>query len=106
MGDRAAWGDRPPLGPPPPDAVRLYIAWQAAREERVELEATLPPVTETVAGGVVMPVRDPRLVEAEQAESVAALEFYRHPWWFGAFSKSEAERVVEEAARRCAAEGG
>lgn len=100
MTDRAGWDDRPPLEPPPPSAVALYIRWQAVREHRIELERTLPPVAETVAGGVVMPVRDPRLVEAEQAESVAALEFYRHEWWFGAFSKSEAERVIKEAARR------
>lgn len=99
MGDRAAWGDRPPLDPPPEDAIRLYIRWQAAREHRAELKATLPPVGETMAGGIVVPVRDPRLVEAEAAESAAALAFYRHPWWFAAFSKSEAERAVEEAAR-------
>jgi hypothetical protein len=46
-----------------------------------------------------MPVRDPRLVVADAAESAAALAFYRHEWWFGAFSKSEAERVIAEAAR-------
>jgi len=99
MAEHAAWDDRPPLDPPPGDAVRLYIAWQAARDRRVELEATLPPVRETDAGGIIMPVRDPRLVEADAAESAAALAFHRHPWWYGAFSKSEAERVIEEAAR-------
>lgn len=90
---------RPLLEPPPPDAVRLYVAWQAARERRIELERTLPLAGKTAAGGIVMPVRDPRLVEADEAESAAALAFYRHPWWYGAFSKSEAERVVQEAAR-------
>ena len=100
MNDRAPWDDRPPLNPPPEDVIRLYITWQAARERRVELERTLPPVRETDAGGIVMPVRDPRLVEADVAESAAALAFYRHPWWFGAFSKSEAEWVIEEAARK------
>jgi hypothetical protein len=100
MNDRTPWDDRPPLDPPPGDAIRLYIRWQAARERRVELEATLLPVGETVAGGIVMPVRDPRLVKADAAESAAALAFYRHRWWFGAFSKSEAERVIEEAARK------
>jgi hypothetical protein len=99
VGDRTAWGNRPPLDPPPEDAVQLYITWQAAREQRVELEATLPPVGETDAGGIIMPVRDPRVVEADAAESAAALAFYRHWWWFGAFSKSEAERVIAEAAR-------
>jgi len=99
MAERAAWDDRPPLDPPPEDAIRLYITWQAARERRVELERTLPPAGETDAGGIVMPVRDPRLVEADAAESAAALAFYKHPWWYGAFSKSEAERVIEEAAR-------
>ena len=91
--------NRPPLDPPPEDAIRLYITWQAARERRVELERTLLPAGETDAGGIVMPVRDPRLVEADAAESAAALAFYKHPWWYGAFSRSEAERVIEEAAR-------
>jgi len=77
----------------------LYVAWQAAREHRVELERTLPPAGETDAGGIVMPIRDPRLVEADAAEFAAALAFYRHEWWYGAFSRSEAERVIEEAAR-------
>jgi len=27
------------------------------------------------------------------------LAFYSHEWWYGAFSRSEAERVIEEAAR-------
>lgn len=100
MAERAAWDDRPPLDPPPEDAIRLYVTWQAARERRVELERTLPPAGETDAGGIVMPVRDPQLVEADAAESAAALAFYRHPWWFGAFSKSEAEQVIEAAARK------
>jgi len=91
--------NRPPLDPPPEDAIRLYIAWQAARELRVELERTLPPAGETDAGGIVMPIRDPRLVKADAAESAAALAFYSHEWWYGAFSRSEAERVIEEAAR-------
>jgi len=99
MNDRAPWDDRPPLDPPPEDAVRLYITWQAARERRVELERTLPPAGETDAGGIIMPVRDPRLVKADAAESAAALAFYKHPWWCRAFSRSEAERVIEEAAR-------
>jgi len=90
---------RPPLEPPPPDAIRLYLAWQAAQERRIELERILPPVAETDTGGIIMPVRDPQLIEADQAESATALEFYRHPWWFGAFSKSEAERVIAEVAR-------
>jgi len=90
---------RPPLEPPPPDAIRLYITWQAARERRIELERTLPPTAETDTGGIIMPVRDPQLVEADEAESAAAREFYRHPWWFGAFSKSEAERVIAQAAQ-------
>lgn len=102
MGDRTVWGDRPPLDPPPEDAIQLYITWQAARERRVELEATLPPAGETDTGGIIMPLRDPRLAVADAAESAAALAFYRHPWWFGAFSKSEAERVIAEAARRLA----
>jgi hypothetical protein len=85
--------------PPPPDAVALYIRWQAARERRIELERTLPPAGQTAAGGVVMPVRDPRLIEADQAEHEAALEFYRHPWWYGAASRGAAERAIEKAAR-------
>lgn len=99
MGERAGWDNRPPLEPPPPGAVRLYVAWQAARERRIELERTLPPVGETAAGGIVMPIRDPRVLDAACAESAAALEFYRCDWWYRAFSKSEAERVIEEAAR-------
>lgn len=91
---------RPPLPPPPEDAVLLYVRWRAAREHLAELERTLPPVGETMAGGVAVPIHDPRVIEAAKAESAAAREFYRHPWWYDAFSKSEAERVIEEAARR------
>lgn len=90
----------PPQEPPPPDAIALYIRWQAAKERTAELKATLPPVGETVAGGVVIPIFDPRVIEAAGAESAAALAFYRHEWWFNAFSKSQAERVIEAATRR------
>lgn len=85
--------------PPPADAIALYIRWQAARERRIELERTLPPAGETTAGGIVMPIRDPRLLEADAAESTAALAFYRHPWWYGTSSRPHAERVIEAAAR-------
>lgn len=87
----------PPQEPPPPDAVALYVRWQAAKERTAELKTTLPPVGETVAGGVVIPIQDPRVVEAVAAESAAALAFYRHEWWFGSFSKSKAEAAVEMA---------
>lgn len=91
---------RPPLPPPPESAVALYVRWQATKERLAELERTLPPVGETAAGGVVVPIHDPRVVEAAQAESAAARAFYLHPWWYGAFSRSEAERVIAEAAQR------
>lgn len=95
---------RPPLPSPPKDAVALFVRWQAAKEHLAELERTLPPVGETAAGGIVVPIHDPRVVEAAQAESAAARAFYLHPWWYGAFSKSEAEKVIEEAARRTVGE--
>lgn len=78
----------------------LYVRWQAARERLAELERTLPPVGETAVGGVVIPIYDPRVIEAASAETAAALAFYWHKWWFDAFSKGEAERVIEEAAAR------
>lgn len=91
---------RAPLPPPPEDAVALYVRWQAAKERLAELERTLPPVGETAAGGIVIPIYDPRVIEAAGAETAAARAFYLHPWWYGAFSKSEAEKAIEEAARR------
>lgn len=91
---------RPPLPSPPESAVALYVRWQAARERLAELEQTLPPVGETAASGIVIPVYDPRVIEAAQAETAAARAFYLHPWWYGAFSKSEAEKAIEEAAAR------
>lgn len=78
----------------------LYVRWQAARERLAELERTLPPVGETAAGGVVIPVHDPRVIEAAGAETAAALAFYKHDWWFNAFSRVEAERAIAEAAAR------
>lgn len=78
----------------------LYVRWQAAKERLAELERTLPPVGETAVGGVVIPIYDPRVVEAAQAESAAARAFYLHEWWFNAFSKSQAQQVIEDAARR------
>lgn len=91
---------RPPLPPPPESAVALYVRWQAAKERLAELERTLPPVGKTAAGGIVVPIHDPRVIEAARVETEAARAFYLHPWWYRAFSKSEAERVIEEAARR------
>ncbi|NUQ98308.1 MAG: hypothetical protein HOY79_17750 [Streptomyces sp.] len=99
-GARKLSASTPPLPGPPEDAVALYVAWQAARERLEELRRTLPPAGESAAGGVVMPLRDEQVVEAEQAVVAAATAFYRHPWWYGAFSKSQAERVIEGAARR------
>lgn len=90
----------PPLPPPPKDAVALYVRWQAAKERLAELQRTLPPVGETAAGGVVIPIHDPRVIEAAGVETEAARAFYLHPWWYGAFSKSEAEQVIKVAARR------
>lgn len=95
----ADW-NRPPLPPPPEDAIALFVRWQAAKERLAELERTLPPVGETAVGGIVIPIYDPRVLEASRAEGAAALAFYKHEWWFNAFSKSEAERVIEEAVRR------
>ena len=91
---------RPPLPPPPESAVALYTRWQAAKECLAELERTLPPIGETSAGGVVVPIHDPQVIEAARAETEAARAFYLHPWWYGAFSKSEAEKAIEEAVRR------
>lgn len=85
--------------PPPPDAIALYIRWQAARERREELERTLPPAGETVVGGIVTPIRDPQLIEAGEAEVAEATAFYRHPWWYGTFNRSRADHVIEAAAR-------
>lgn len=85
--------------PPPPDAVALYIRWQAAKEHRQELERTLPPVGETVVGRIATPIQDPRVTDAAEAEVAAATAFYRHPWWYGTASRSEAARVIEAAAR-------
>lgn len=85
--------------PPPPDAVALYIRWQAAKELRQELERTLPPVGETIVGNIATPIRDPRVTDAAEAEVAAATAFYRHPWWFGTPSRSEAARAIEAAAR-------
>lgn len=80
----------------------LYVRWQAAEEHLAELKRMLPPAGESAAGGVVMPLLDERVVAAIEAASQASLAFHRHPWWYGAFSKSEAERVIGEAARRAA----
>lgn len=89
----------PLLPPPPEDAVALWVRWQAAEEHLAELKRTLLPAGESATGGVVMPLLDDRVVAAINAASQASIAFHRHPWWYGAFSKSEAERVIEEAAR-------
>lgn len=96
---KLSW-DPPLVEPPPEDAVRLYIRWRAAEEHLAELERTLPPAGESAAGGVVVPLLDERVVAAMRVASRASIEFHRHEWWFGAFSKSEAERVIAEAAAR------
>lgn len=96
---KLSW-EPPQVEPPPRDAVRLYIRWQAAEERLAELQRTLPPAGESAAGGVVMPLLDERVTAAMREASEASIAFHRHPWWFGAFSKSEAERVIGEAAAR------
>lgn len=92
----------PPILPPPEDAVALYVRWQAAEEHLAELKRTLPPADYSNVGGIVTPLRDQRLIEAGHAEIEASLAFHRHPWWFGAFNKVQAEQVIAEAARQLA----
>lgn len=80
----------------------LYVRWQAAEEHLAELKRTLPPAGESFVGGVVTPLLDDRVVAAMDVALRASLAFHRHPWWFGAFSKVQAERVIAEAARQLA----
>jgi hypothetical protein len=91
---------RPPLSPPPEDAVRLWIERQAAIEHTAEMKRKYPPTEESVAGGIAMPLWDERVVQAMRDEVEASIRFHEHPWWYGAFDAVEAEHAITEAAAR------
>lgn len=91
---------RRPLPPPPEDAVRLWIAWQAAIEYTAEMKHKHPPVEESVVGGIALPLLTRPVVDAMNAEVEASIAFHQHPWWYNAQNGAEADRAIAEAAER------
>lgn len=73
----------PKLPPPPSEAVRLWLAWQAAIEHTAEMRRQFPSTEESVTGGIAMPLLDAHVVEALNAEVEAAFQFHSCEWWFG-----------------------
>ena len=91
---------RPEVPPPPEDAVRLWIAWQAAVEHTADVRRKFPPARESVVGGIALPLWDERVVQAMRDEVEASIRFHEHPWWYNAFDGVEADRVIVEAAAK------